>query len=378
MRCDLSMPKLPGEREAMYRRKGQVRSAHLSTCYQVSLSIQSIRASLTSSREIERLKERVKELEEQLRASSIGHASLSEQQGIKVEPADDSVSLPINLDPYREHGGNKNYYNWDYIATQTTPSNFQCYGPSSSFYFFGRMASYLDVDLQRRSCVHTVPSNKWFACAIIAQRADSGNILGRSNDGTSSLHLLRSEEEYVLELFWQFHYWIYQVLDEAEFRAHYNSLWETSAITRQPSALVDIVLALCMQYGAASVPPRVVSDIESPELSDATIAGRQLYRRCQSLLTDEMEIPSIATFQCQLLSAVWLCNASLQNMAHGMMAMCVRTGKQDPLLHRYLKLFANSMIDLQALFSGSISNHASYCRRVKEPFVSDSGGQSMR
>ena len=77
-----------------------------------------------------------------------------------------------------------------------------------------------------------------------------------------------------------------------------------------------------MQYGAALKPPKLASpDSEGFDVSDATIAGRWFYRRRQSLLTDKLEGPSITTFQCYLLSVIWLSNAPFQNMAMG-----IRTG----------------------------------------------------
>ena len=149
----------------------------------------------------------------------------------------------------------------------------------------------------------------------------------------SETYLNSIEEDYFLNLFWHSYHPTYQILDEADFREHYKSLWIDSATTRKPSALVDIVLALCMQYGVALTPnsssmdPAMSLDLPDGhvDINDASIAGRWYYRRSQALLSSELESPSITTLQCHILSVVYLCNASFQNMAHTTLALAVRT-----------------------------------------------------
>ena len=146
-----------------------------------------------------------------------------------------------------------------------------------------------------------------------------------SESPTNGDYLTAIQEDYFLNLFWQSCHSIYQILDESEFKEHYKSLWATSGTSRKPSALVDIVLALCMQYGIAFMPRSSVSADSDVDSNDATIAGRWFYRRCQLLLNCELESPSISTLQCQIFSCVYLCNASFQNMAHSTLATAVRT-----------------------------------------------------
>ena len=82
-----------------------------------------------------------------------------------------------------------------------------------------------------------------------------------------------------------------------------------------------------MQHGAALVPPiRVETNLNDIDRGDATIVGRWLYRRCQSHLADQLEGPSIRTFQAQLLSVIWLKYAAFHNMAHSLLATGIRTG----------------------------------------------------
>lgn len=134
------------------------------------------------------------------------------------------------------------------------------------------------------------------------------------------------EEDYFLDMFWHSYHPTYQILDESEFREHYKSLWIDSTTTRASSALVDIVLALCMQYGVALTPDKdSVNGHGHLDTEDASIAGRWYYQRSQTLLMSELESPSIATLQCHIFSVVYLCNASFQNMAHTTLALAVRT-----------------------------------------------------
>ncbi|KAJ4174551.1 hypothetical protein NW754_004969 [Fusarium falciforme] len=79
-----------------------------------------------------------------------------------------------------------------------------------------------------------------------------------------------------------------------------------------------------MQFGVTSLPRQVESKAEI-DIRDATIAGRWLYRRAQALLACELERPSLTTLQCQFWSAVYLGNASYQNMAQSMIGTAICT-----------------------------------------------------
>jgi len=121
--------------------------------------------------------------------------------------------------------------------------------------------------------------------------------------------LTPTQEEYFLGLFWQSYYTSCPMLDELEFKEHYRSLWATSDEKRKPSALVDIVIAVCMQYGMARLPGvrRELSAASRANVSntDATIAGRWHYRRCQTLLSTELESPTISMLQCHILCSIY-------------------------------------------------------------------------
>ncbi|KAF3065840.1 hypothetical protein GL218_09336 [Daldinia childiae] len=142
-------------------------------------------------------------------------------------------------------------------------------------------------------------------------------------------YLTATQEEYFLDLYWQSHHTSLLVLDEDDFRRHYKSLWVGSRKKRKPSALVDIVIALCMQYGMARGRGNNNSVLGNANVDtdDATLAGRWHYCRCQNLLACELESPTISTLQCNILSVVWLCCASFQNMADSTLAVTARTAQ---------------------------------------------------
>ncbi|KAL4816977.1 fungal-specific transcription factor domain protein [Aspergillus spinulosporus] len=224
-------------------------------------------------KEVERLQQKIHDLEHQ------------------VEHAGRDL---IHLENDRSVSSGRNRRGWDGIETRTAHSaQTQWYGPASSFYFIGRMNAYLSAALQQPQDDHTLQP----ASPKPKHLAGEGFIAG--GHGGAETYLDAIQEDFFLDMYWHSYHPTYQILDEAEFREHYKSLWVDSATTRGPSALVDIVLALCMQFGVA-VTPDSRSDIDS-SIKDASVAGRWYYRRSQTLLMTELETPSISTLQSQIL-----------------------------------------------------------------------------
>lgn len=192
------------------------------------------------------------------------------------------------------------------------------------------MSSYLAAALQQPHPVHQIRPNSAsmsFASPTTPESLEDTNT--STNGPSSATSLTGTQEDYFLSLFWQSYHCVLQIIDEVEFREHYKSLWATPGSSRKPSALVDIVLALCMQFGVAFIPRNGAATRDRVDVdgSDATIAGRWLYRRSQLLLSAELESPSIVTLQCHILAVYYLCNASFQNMAHTTLAVAVRTAQ---------------------------------------------------
>lgn len=194
------------------------------------------------------------------------------------------------------------------------------------------MSSYLNSALdQPYSDRHILPST---ASTYFASPTSSKGNYSDPNPITADVPvsgegLTAAQEGYFISLFWHSFHSLLQAVDEVEFWAHYKSLWTEDGTSRKPSALVDIVVALCMQCGIAFKPRNETSmglKIDADN-NDATIAGRWLYRRAQTLITDELESPSMTTLQCLLLSVSYLCCASFHNMSHSTLALAIRTAQ---------------------------------------------------
>ncbi len=240
-------------------------------------------------------------------SSSVGHNPAGSDKPLEVE----SVSRQ-----------------WEGYYVSSGRSDQQAYyGPSSMFYFMSRIGAYLgtvlsqpfaDQSIQLRGVNKPIPTG-------LETSGDTTNNGAVHKASVPQINLPRVQEEYFISLFWESWYCSMPIIDEGEFRRHYVSLWEPSRQQRKQSALVDIILALSLQYGMACVPRDTSNtDVRS---GDATLAGRWYYRRCQSLLALEQENPSILTVQCHIYSSAYLCCASFQNMAHTTIALAVRTAQ---------------------------------------------------
>ncbi len=282
---------------------------------------------LTVSREIERLEARVRELETEVNHSRKNKAPPTPKSS--PSPLRDSPSG--DLDPMDSHQGNQRQ--WQGIWTTASPtSEVHHFGPTSTSYFLAALRSHITSSLQLGhpdSNMQPDGASRYLATPTIS-RANSAEEVPIVPEGVKEENILsRAQEENFLTLFWQSYHCIIPILNEGDFREHYESLWSTQSPSscRKASPLVDIILALCMQYGMTFVPrndaqPMFMADFDR---EDSTIAGRALYRRCQTLLSAMLETPSVMTLQCQIFSAVYLGNASFVNLSHNTVAMAIRT-----------------------------------------------------
>ncbi|KAG9736905.1 hypothetical protein KCU73_g10132, partial [Aureobasidium melanogenum] len=80
----------------------------------------------------------------------------------------------------------------------------------------------------------------------------AASTIGIANEGAYSdlISMTRLQEEHYLNLFWQSYHILLPVLHFEAFTRDYNSLWTLDDSVRGDSALVDVVLALCAQYGS--------------------------------------------------------------------------------------------------------------------------------
>jgi hypothetical protein len=72
---------------------------------------------------------------------------------------------------------------------------------------------------------------------------------------SAGVYLSLVQEDYFINLFWQtYHTSLFAIVDETQFKTHYQSLLVGGGEDRKPSALVDIIIAMCMQYATSTMP----------------------------------------------------------------------------------------------------------------------------
>ncbi|KAK9489161.1 fungal-specific transcription factor domain-containing protein [Lipomyces doorenjongii] len=288
-------------------------------------------------REIERLRQRVQELELELELPKERKADNDKPvHELNTPPSVLPASDDRHPDLLLEGGRAKSFCEGIYISTARSPQK-TWYGSSSLFYFIGRINNFLTSTLQETNSAHRMlPNSASFLLDVpttITQddHSQGARLVAAATDDTVNAgdYLSPTQEVYFLDLFWQSYYTSFPILDELEFKEHYQSLWATSDKERKPSALVDIVIAVCMQYGMAQLPGvgrgLSVASRANVNENDATIAGRWHYRRCQTLLSCQLESPTISTLQCHIFCSIYLCCGSFQNMADNACSLAVRT-----------------------------------------------------
>ncbi|OJJ66944.1 hypothetical protein ASPBRDRAFT_59366 [Aspergillus brasiliensis CBS 101740] len=115
------------------------------------------------------------------------------------------------------------------------------------------------------------------------------------------VELSRTEESHLLNTGWPHVQSLWPILGVREFQAYYDALWTPGRRVRQPSALVDSLLAICMQVTSTAL------SSEASGRSDVRIVGQQLYNHTrQLLLQEEQAAPTVATVQTFIFSSIYL------------------------------------------------------------------------
>lgn len=136
--------------------------------------------------------------------------------------------------------------------------------------------------------------------------------------------LTKSEEDYFLNAYWHSYNALVPIVYQPDFEQLYNNLWDKinyeqyPQATRQAYPLIDIVLALCLQYGMNGALGN------QHRTHDAVLEGRRYYERCLHHIRTELEHPHIGTLQCYILCTIYLLNASKVNTAYHMLGLAVR------------------------------------------------------
>ncbi|KAI0446337.1 hypothetical protein F4803DRAFT_568356 [Xylaria telfairii] len=340
-------------------------------------------------REIDRLKQKVKELEEQLEKERCKKAvvpatgppqpfALTPPGTSDSSPTPDTISVP-------NYVTGVNQPVWGGIMTSTGQSPQKTwYGPSSLFYYINRMNTYLSAVFQQLhpdDLIQLKSVAKTFATPDCNPTDDDGKVEIKDISQTVSneAYLTPTQEEYFLNLYWQSYHPTLAILDETEFRSHYRSLATKPGKPRKPSPLVDIVIAVSMQVGMAMAQrnsPRALSATEVGK-DDPSIAGRLYYRRCQRLLYNEQEAPTLMTVQCHTLSAVYNCCAAFQNMCHVALSLAVRSAH---MLGLHTEPPSNVPVATQELrrrvWWNLFALESKVCMKLGRPFYADAESTS--
>ncbi|KAL4867233.1 fungal-specific transcription factor domain-containing protein [Aspergillus spectabilis] len=286
-----------------------------------------------ANREIQRLHNRVKDLQEQLRREKEVQAPNKPQTSYATPPhTDPDTASSFN---YVELSNTKE--GWQSTQHSEARDGGLYYGPMSSTQFVARITRYLSealdqsgVDTKLEACVARFDYTPTSRHAPRSDASQGNNHLAGVDHAET---LLRSQEEFFLGLLWQSFHCVFPVLSEPEFRQYYDSLWDNHTLdwngnpTRKPSPLVDILLAVCMQYGSTFLVNHDDHHEETNTMSHAgtaDMAGHAFYQRAQRLLQGQLERPSILALQSQIYSIIYLYNASLLNTAHINLGMTLR------------------------------------------------------
>ena len=139
--------------------------------------------------------------------------------------------------------------------------------------------------------------------------------------------LSRSQQEYYIRQFWQVHLCFMPIVDEDDFRAHFESLWFQQTepwYTRTSSHLVDMVLAVGLQFDANNNQRQTgARQSDRSDSSCMALAGWH-YQRAQVSLLNVICDPSLKSIQLAIIAVLYLENASLPSQAYNALGLIVR------------------------------------------------------
>lgn len=214
-------------------------------------------------------------------------------------------------------------------SVDPTTHQTEFYGSTSPFYFFAKVSTFLSTNKTLPPLSTVIPH---LAACDLATPVEPGV---KEKTDYSMLNpedeFSRAQQDYFLGLYWQSYHVVLPIISQKEFREHYESLWPDPKVypnqPRKPSPLVDIVLALCAQYGTNSVVPVNRANLHGGNPgthNNASIAGSGYFRRCQAALVTSLEKPTMVAVQCYILTIFYLLNASYTNMAYNTLGLAIR------------------------------------------------------
>ncbi|KAF4120746.1 fungal specific transcription factor domain-containing protein [Geosmithia morbida] len=240
----------------------------------------------SATREVERLRDRLRELESLKRPVGLGPSPASASSSEDDNRGGRTVAAPVTAE-----------WKWKGMVVDGLR-----YGPLSLQYFIHRASSYMGCD--------------------IGAPPPPINVLSARNVDLRGCDLTRQQQDYFVDLFWTAYHVSYPVVDADDFKPLYDSLWDVGGLSRRPDPLVDIVLAISIQYAFSLMgihDPATRSEAEQAdqtERPELAVAGSPFFHRCQDGLDHLMESPDVKTVQCMFLSATYLSYARCYNAAH--------------------------------------------------------------
>ncbi|KAJ5552305.1 hypothetical protein N7494_001683 [Penicillium frequentans] len=285
-----------------------------------------------ANREIQRLRNRLKDIQAQLdkvtddsKKPATDAKSPFGQSPNPLTPT--SVVTPVELP-------NLPRKIWDgYQNPESRTGRVIHYGPQSSPYLVTRLNQYLSQSTNRLHLKFPLPvriSQIHRHTPTSSQEQLSGNIEQPSlRVGLDDVEdLSREQEEQFLVLLWQAYHFMYPIMAEQEFRDYYDSLWISTngQAPRQPSALVDSLLAVCMHYGSSFMTDDddIVTDETDSQANHFTIAAHKFYRRSQRALMETLEHPSIVSMQSHIYCIIYMYNIANLDTSHVLLGMAIR------------------------------------------------------
>ncbi|KAI0124770.1 hypothetical protein BJ170DRAFT_475687 [Xylariales sp. AK1849] len=144
----------------------------------------------------------------------------------------------------------------------------------------------------------------------------------------------QSKERYLLDLLQSEYHFASPLPDADELQAHHDSLWKNnwaadsnSPPTRMPSALIDILLALTMQFSSSGLlreGPGSARRTVNPQVIDSSRAGLWLYHRSRRCFFEEQHKLTLRSVQTLMVTAFYIVNAGSWELASTVLAEGVR------------------------------------------------------
>ncbi|OTA95640.1 hypothetical protein M434DRAFT_69036 [Hypoxylon sp. CO27-5] len=283
-----------------------------------------------AKREIGRLQEQLKELKE--KQTSLDHYSEIVRDTTHLKKTNDDPSIIKEVMGEQMHAVDAEFGN--------ELDSFDLFNPCRMSSFNQRMSQYLEhASTQSHPILFLEPTGPYL---------EHGTYPSPGNGGGRQPELSRAKERHLLNLFWQGFDFIYPILDRDEILNHHDALWSNAAAagslssTRSPSALIDIILALSMQFSSSFL---ICDDSDrvlrwkNPGSVDSSVAGQWLYDRSRRLLLEEQQEPAFQSVLGSILLTVYILNTGSLNLAIISLAISVRTAQilsideDSPLAH---------------------------------------------